>query len=269
MTQKSIALILAMILLNAIPIYSQYSASQKIQVGSLPIEQREAIASDASAADLEQHADLLRAEKSYFDAYDYYRAAIAKYPNNAVLYNKLGINELLSQRLDEAGKDFQRSLKLDPHYAEAYNNLGVLEYVHRRYGKAVKQYQKAIANNPNDASYYSNLGTAYFSKKDWKKSTKAYSRAVILDPDVFERTSQSGIAGQISSPEDRAHFSYVLARLYAKNGFTDRSLECLRRAMENGYRDINEVYKDEEFTQLRKDPRFSQLMASRPVAVPE
>ncbi len=269
MTRKSIALIFAMILLNALPIYSQYSASQKIQVGSLPMEQRDAIPTDASAADLEKRADLLRAEKSYFDAYDYYRAAIAKNPGDAVLYNKLGINELMSQRLDEARKDFQHSLKLDPHYADAYNNLGVLEYVNRRYRKAVKQYQKAITYSPNDASYYSNLGTAYFSKKDWEKSTKAYTYAVSLDPDVFERVSYAGIAGQISSPADRAHFSYVLAKLYAKNGSTDRSLECLRRAMEGGYKDINEVYKDEEFTQLRKDPRFSQLMASRPVAIPE
>ncbi|HEX5316754.1 MAG TPA: tetratricopeptide repeat protein, partial [Candidatus Kapabacteria bacterium] len=199
----------------------------------------------------------------------YYREAIAKNPNSAVLYNKLGINELLSQRLEEARKDFQRSLKLDPHYADAYNNLGVLEYVNCRYGKAVKQYQKAITNSPDDASYYSNLGTAYFSKKDWEKSTKAYSHAVGLDPDVFEKTSQSGIAGQISSPTDRAHFSYVLAKLYAKNGFTDRSLECLRRAMEGGYKDMGEVYKDEEFAQLRKDPRFTQLMASHPVAISE
>lgn len=269
MTQKSIALILAMVLLNALPIYSQYSASQKIQVGSLPIEQRDAIATNTSAADLEQHADLLRTEKSYFDAYDYYRAAIAKNPDSAVLYNKLGINELLSQRLDEARKDFQHSLKLDPHYAEAYNNLGVLEYVNRRYGKAVKQYQKAIIYNASDASYYSNLGTAYFSKKDWEKSTKAYSRAVELDPDVFEHISHAGIAGQISSPGDRAHFSYVLAKLYAKNGSNERSLECLRRAMENGYKNIDEVYKDAEFSQLRKDPRFTQLMASRPVAISE
>lgn len=269
MTQKSVALILAIILLNALPIYSQYSASQKIQVGSLPIEQRDVIPTDASAADLEKHADLLRAEKSYFDAYDYYRAAIAKNPNNAVLYNKLGINELLSQRLDEARKDFQHALKLEPHYAEAYNNLGVLEYVHRRYGKAVKQYQKAITYNSDDASYYSNLGTAYFSKKDWEKSTKAYSHAVDLDPDVFERISNTGIAGQISSPDDRAHFSYVLAKLYAKNGSNDRSLECLRRAMEDGYKNMNDVYTDEEFTQLRKDPRFSQLMTSHPVTIPE
>jgi tetratricopeptide (TPR) repeat protein len=260
---------LFVVLLVALPAYSQVSASDKIQVGSPPFRQDKPIPADASAEALEMRADVLRAEKAYFDAFDYYRAALAKEPNSAVLYNKLGIDELMCQQLSEAKKDFSRALKLNPSYAEAYNNLGVLEYVHRRYRQAIKRYEKAIKYGPNDASYYSNLGTAYFSKKEWEKATKAYAYAISLDPDVFDTSSHAGIAGQISSPEDQAHFSYVLAKLYAKNGLTDRSLQCLRRAMEDGYKNLDEVYKDSEFATLRKDPRFVQLMASRPVAIPE
>jgi tetratricopeptide (TPR) repeat protein len=265
MTHKCVACILAIVILNALPIYCQYSASQKIQINSNYIEHT--VPANMSAEDLEKRADELRAAKEFFEAADYYRAAIAKNPDDGILYNKLGIDELMSQRLGQARKDFERSLKLEPHYAEAYNNLGVLEYVRRRYGRAAKQYEKAIAYSPNDASYYSNLGTAYFSKKDWKKSTKAYTQAVHLDPDVFERVSDVGIAGQISSPEDQAHFSYVLAKLYAKNGLNDRSLECLRRAMEDGYKEMDAVYTDAEFAGLRKDPRFAKLMASHPVSI--
>jgi hypothetical protein len=73
----------------------------------------------------------------------------------------------------------------------------------------------------------------------------------------------------MSSPDDRAKFSYVVAKLFAKQGNTDRSLEYLRRAMEEGYKGIDQVYKDDEFAGLRKDPRFTQLMASRPPAIPE
>ena len=41
-----------------------------------------------------------------------------------------------------------------------------------------------------------------------------------------------------------------------------------RSAMEAGYAGISDVYKDEEFSQVRKDPRFVELMASKPVGVP-
>ena len=68
---------------------------------------------------------------------------------------------------------------------------------------------------------------------------------------------------QLPSPEDRAHYNYTVAKLYAKMGLPERSLEYLRRAMEQGYKDLKNVYKDAEFTDLRKDPRFTELMASR------
>ena len=37
--------------------------------------------------------------------------------------------------------------------------------------------------------------------------------------------------------------------------------------MEEGYKNIEDVYKDGEFAELRKDPRFTQLMAARPPAI--
>jgi tetratricopeptide (TPR) repeat protein len=229
----------------------------------------EPIPAGASADGLEKRADELRAEKQYFSAFDYYRAALAKAPHSAVLHNKLGVGELLTQRFREAKKDFEYAIRLDPHYSAAYNNLGVLEYALNRNGKAIKQYQKALTLQPQNASYYSNLGTAYFAKKEWVKANDAYVEALNLDPEVFDARNETGIAGRIASPDDRAHFSYVLAKLYAKQGLPDRSLEYLRRAIEEGYKKVDEVYTDVEFSQLRKDPRFLALMANRPVSIPE
>jgi len=96
-----------------------------------------------------------------------------------------------------------------------------------------------------------------------------HARALQLDPDIFEHTSRIGVTAQLPSPEDRARYDYVVARLYAKMGLTERSLQYLRKALEEGYKDINQVYKDAEFTELRKDPRFTELMAARPPAIPE
>jgi hypothetical protein len=60
-----------------------------------------------------------------------------------------------------------------------------------------------------------------------------------------------------------------MAKLYAKAGVTDRSLQHLRRALEEGYKKIDDVYKDAEFSEVRKDPRFTQLMSGHPPVIPE
>jgi tetratricopeptide (TPR) repeat protein len=259
--------------LGALALVTGFVSAQSSAPGPIPastpeLGRADAPSTRASAEDLERRADQLRAAKAYLEALDYYQSALSQKPNSAVLYNKLGINELLSARYQQAQKDFERATKLDAGYADAFNNLGVLEYLHRRYGRAIKQYQRAIAFDSDEASYYGNLGMAYFAKKEWERSIDAYGRAVSLDPSFFGRTSNGGVAGRISSPGDRAHFSYVLAKLYAKNGLTERSLEYLRRAIEEGYK-IDGVYKDPDFTALRQNPRFLELMAARPVSIPQ
>jgi tetratricopeptide (TPR) repeat protein len=226
-------------------------------------------AQDASAADLERQADQLRSQKLFLDAIDYYRAALGKKPNDARLLNKIGITELLMQRYKEARKSFEHSIKADRQYADAYNNLGVILYETKKYGAAVKEYEKAIARDGNAASFFSNLGAAYFSKRDFDRAVLAYQHALELDADVFARTSRDGVQAQLPSPEDRARYNYTVARLYAKMGLSEQSLEYLRRAMESGYKDLKNVYKDVEFAELRKSPRFTELMASKTPAIPD
>jgi len=221
-----------------------------------------------TALQLEKQGDDLRADKAYVDALDYYRAALDRKPS-AVLQNKIGITYLQMQRFAEASKAFQRSTRADRNYADAHNNLGVIYYLQKKYGKAIKEYQKALKLAAESASFYSNLGAAYFSQKQFEKATVEYTRALQLDPDIFERTSHTGVAAQMSSPEDRAHYDYVVAKMYARLGIAERSLLYLRKAMEEGYKEIGKVYKDTEFAGLRKDPRFAELMAAKPAAIPE
>lgn len=248
---------------------AQHSNSELVQVSPPALRHTPPPAPSASIAELEKRGDELRVEKDYLDALDYYRAVLAKKPNSPGVYNKAGIAELLMQRYKEAGKDFEHAIHFDHDYADAVNNLGVIDYEAKKYGKALKQYEKALRLRPDSASFYSNEGAAYFGKKEFEKASEAYAKAIELDPSILERTSHNGISAQLPSPEDRARFDYIIAKLCAKQGDRDRSLLYLRRALEEGYKGIDDVYKDPEFAGLRNDTRFTELMAARPPAVPE
>ena len=255
--------------LFALPFLIAQTKPELVQVNPPPMRRSEPPSPGSSVEELEQRGDELRSEKAYLDALDYYRAALAKRRKNSPLWNKSGISELQMHHFKEAKRDFERAIHADHQCADAINNLGVTFYLQKKYGSSIKEYEKAIKLQPDSASYYSNLGAAYFSKKEFEKATTAYSEAVRLDPTVFERTSQSGVSAQTSTLEDRAHFEYVLAKLFAKQGDSERSLQYLKRAMEEGYKAIDDVYKDPEFEHLRSDARFTQLMAKRPLAIPE
>ena len=224
---------------------------------------------DATAAALETRADELHGQKLYFDAIDYYRAALTKLSvgnDLAKILNKICRTQLVMTRWHDGQKSCQQAIKADRKMPDPYNNLGVALYEERKYGAAIKQYRKAIALDES-ASFYSNLGAALFAKKDFEASAKAYQRALELDPDVFERSSRQGVQAQVPNPEDRARYDYTVAKLYAKMGFSDRSLEYLRKAMEEGYKSLKDVYKDAEFVELRKDRRFTELMAMKTPAL--
>jgi len=253
--------------LFAVPVV--HAQTEVVQVAPPPIRRAEPPAPTASAEELETRGDSMRAEKDYLDALDYYRVALAKTPNVARIYNKIGIAELQLQRYKEARRDFEHAIRLDRTLADADNNLGVVFYKETKYNRAIKEYEKAIKLRSDVASYYSNLGAAYYLIKDWERATTAYGQALELDPDIFERTSHAGVTAQLPSPEERARFDYVVAKLYAGRGDSDRSLLYLRRCMEEGYAGIGDVYKDPAFAGLRTDARFTQLMAARPPAIPE
>jgi tetratricopeptide (TPR) repeat protein len=244
-------------------------SSEQAQIAPPQMRRVEPPSPNETPAALEKEGDVLRGQKLFLDALDYYAAALKKEPKNSTVHNKTGIVYLQMRRFNDAKKQFESAIKDNKENADAYNNLGVTYYALKKEGRAIKQYEKALKIREDVASYHNNLAAAYFTKKDFERATKEYGRALELDPDIFERTSQTGITAQLPSPEDRAHYDYVVAKMYAKLGVTDRSLEYLRKAMEEGYKDIGNVYKDTEFSQLRKDPRFTALMTSKPMSIPE
>jgi tetratricopeptide (TPR) repeat protein len=213
-----------------------------------------------SAGDLEKAGDQARAVKDYSLAIDYFQAALRKDRKNATLYNKLGLSELRKDDLISARLDFLKAVKLNSKYAEAVNNVGAVDYMHKNYNSAAKYFKKAVALDETHATYHVNLGAAWFSQKKMDRAMAEYMRAMELDPEALRHENRTGIAAQISSPEERAQYSYLLAKAYAKRGDVEGCLQCLKRAKEEGFRNLANVYKDEEFSRMRDNPRLQEVV---------
>jgi len=267
MSYRKACLILLLVVIPFTAALAQVAHPEQVQIAPPLIRAIDPPAPEATAAALEQQGDALHAAKLYLDAVDYYRAALLKSPNNAPVLNKMCRSELLMGRWRDARKSCERAIKANRAFAEAYGNLAVAYYGDHKYGAAIKQCDKAIAIDNTSAAFFNNLGAAYFAEKKFEPAVAAYQHALQLDPGVFERSSRTGIEAQLTGPEDRARFDYTVAKLFAKMGYSEQSLEYLKKAMEAGYKDLKNVYKDEEFTALRKNPRFTELMASKTAAI--
>lgn len=213
-----------------------------------------------SVAELEKAGDEARGQKDYAHAVEYFEAAVRKDRKNAALYNKLGLAELRADDLKSARLDFEKASKLNPKYAEAVNNIGAVEYIRKNYRNAAKYFKKAAALDETHATYHVNLGAAWFSQKKMDRAIAEYTRAIELDPDAFRHDSRIGIAAQIASPEERAQYSYTLAKAYARRGDLEGCLQCLKKAKEDGYRNLANVYHDEEFSRLRDNPKLHEVV---------
>jgi tetratricopeptide (TPR) repeat protein len=211
-------------------------------------------------AQLETNADVARAHKDYPLAIQYFQAALKKDRKNAALYNKLGLAQLKNNELKDARLSFEKAVKYNSKYADAVNNIGAVAYMQKNYGSAVKHFKKAVALEETRPSFHVNLGAAWFSQKKLERAVAEYTRALELDPEALKQESKVGVTAQIASPEERARYSYMLAKIYAKRGDVDGCLMCLKKAKEDGYRDLANVYKDEEFTTMRANPKLHEVV---------
>src|SRR5260370_28758314 len=78
----------------------------------------------------EQRADILMARKMYREAVDVYREGPL---DSAVIWNKIGIAYHQMLQMNEARKNYEKAIKLNPKHTEAINNLRTVFYASKCY----------------------------------------------------------------------------------------------------------------------------------------
>ncbi len=213
----------------------------------------------------EQLADLYMARKDYHEAALTYKRLADQNPQNPVYLNKLGIALHQQAALGAALKYYERASKVDPSYADAQNNIGTIWYQRKKFGKAIKAYQRAINIRSDMAVLHSNLAYAYFGDKKYLEAISSFRQALVLDPQLFEHnSSRSGSILQDRSVGDRGRFYFLLAKSFAEAGNLERCLIYLRKAKDEGYKELAAVKSDPSFAAVLKDPGIQEVLAPKP-----
>lgn len=214
----------------------------------------------------EQLADLYMARKEFREAATSYKRLADQNPRNPVYLNKLGIALHQQAALSAALKYYERASKVDPTYADAQNNIGTIWYQRKKFGRAIKAYQKAITIRSDMAVLYSNLAYAYFGDKKYLEAISSFRQALALDPQLFEHSSsRSGSILQDRSVSDRGRFYFLLAKSFAEAGNLERCVIYLRKAKDEGYKELSEVKTDPSFASVLKDPAIQEVLAPKPL----
>lgn len=107
--------------------------------------------------------------------------ALAKQPNNGLLYAELAKIQLATRDLKGAAENSEKAMQLAPQYVDAYQTYTRAEIGLGQMDLAVGTWEKWLAAHPNDNHADEILGTLYESKGDVGKAKDYYKKALQID----------------------------------------------------------------------------------------
>ncbi len=86
-------------------------------------------------------------------------------------------------RLDEAIKEYEEALELNPYSVSCLFNLGLAYLKAGRNAEAIYTYERAIDLAPEDAELYKLLGIAFIKNGEREKAINAWEKSLALNPE--------------------------------------------------------------------------------------
>ena len=117
-----------------------------------------ALAPDSGEAHLAQALVYYHGDRDYGRAREELAIAQRALPNNAEVYSVTGWIDRRQGRWEDAVKNQEKAVELDPRNSKILNDLAVLYDVQRRYAEEESVFDRAIAANPATATYFQLMG---------------------------------------------------------------------------------------------------------------
>jgi tetratricopeptide (TPR) repeat protein len=126
----------------------------------------------------------------------------------------------------------------------AYNNRAAAYAARGDYIEAIANYSEAIALKQGIAAMYDNRGMAYAALKRYDLARSDFEKAIEVDP------------GDTSG-------YYNMACLSSLSGHTEDACRWLKKTMDRGFRNLEQIKQDRDFDNIRNAPCYREIMNLR------
>jgi tetratricopeptide (TPR) repeat protein len=125
---------------------------------------------------------VLYQNKNYQEAIINWRKALAIFPEDAELFNFIGLAYHRIGKLDSAITYYSKAVELDSNYHQAWNNLGYMYFLKSEYKTALKYFETSLKTNPNYAQ----------AQLNYQKTQQILNGQISLQAfELFEKTTQN------------------------------------------------------------------------------
>ncbi|MBI3652742.1 MAG: tetratricopeptide repeat protein [Acidobacteria bacterium] len=183
------------------------------------------------------------------DSATLFRRAVSVTENNYLAYNNLGEALALQGKVDEAAKEFETSIAINPQYDKAQHNLGMALLQQKKPDDAIDHLYKAVEINPNFYDAYNKLGAALVEVNRFEEAEANLDKALELHPGYASAYANLGILMEKQKRTDdalaaytnalkfsannamSAQMRYKLGSLYEKRGEVQEAIQQYREAL--------------------------------------
>src|SRR6266540_1061398 len=156
------------------------------------------------------------------------------------LYNK-GINHMSNDKLQDAIRCFELSLRIDPQYVDAWIKKGYAHFHLEEYNLSIASYDKALDIDLGNSEAWNLKGLAYYKMNNYEKAIECSDKAIDADPN-------DGMSWY-----NRACYLTLSDRV-------DEGMEALRRAIEIDVSHAKKAVRDKDFENARAEEGFMRII---------